>query len=127
MAALDRRRNVSTLGRSSQTPSRRCPRDARPFSRSTEPPPHNGRASRPPGSLVDAVPVTRRRAGEMSRRASASLRQFLFLPPLAEADCVEPPVKAYDTAAALAPLRDLGIATALSVQNGVLKNEQLTQ
>jgi 2-dehydropantoate 2-reductase len=42
------------------------------------------------------------------------------------ADVLIVTVKTYDMATALVPLRDLGIATALSVQNGVLKNEQLT-
>ncbi|MBI2886794.1 MAG: 2-dehydropantoate 2-reductase [Chloroflexi bacterium] len=41
------------------------------------------------------------------------------------ADVLIMAVKTYDTAAALAPLRHLDVATVLSVQNGVLKNEQL--
>ena len=41
------------------------------------------------------------------------------------ADVLIVAVKTYDMAAALAPLRHLNVATVLSVQNGVLKNEQL--
>jgi 2-dehydropantoate 2-reductase len=41
------------------------------------------------------------------------------------ADVLIVAVKTYDMAAALAPLRHLDVATVLSIQNGVLKNEQL--
>ena len=44
---------------------------------------------------------------------------------LRAADVLIVAVKTYDMAAALAPLRHLDVATVLSVQNGVLKNEQL--
>ena len=44
---------------------------------------------------------------------------------LPAADVLIVTVKTYDTAAALAPLRHLDVATVLSVQNGVLKNDQL--
>jgi 2-dehydropantoate 2-reductase len=44
---------------------------------------------------------------------------------LAEADFLILSVKTYDTAAALNSLRHLKLSAALSVQNGVLKNEQL--
>jgi 2-dehydropantoate 2-reductase len=43
------------------------------------------------------------------------------------ADLLIVTVKTYDTAAALAPLRDLDVASVLSVQNGVLKDAQLAQ
>lgn len=43
-----------------------------------------------------------------------------------QADVVIVAIKTYDTDAALAPLRGLKIKSALSVQNGVLKNEQLS-
>lgn len=43
------------------------------------------------------------------------------------ADVLIVAVKTYDTAAALASLRHLDVATVLSVQNGVLKNEQLAK
>jgi 2-dehydropantoate 2-reductase len=41
------------------------------------------------------------------------------------ADVLIVAVKTYDMAAALAPLRHLEVSTVLSIQNGVLKNEQL--
>jgi len=44
---------------------------------------------------------------------------------LRQADVVIVSVKTYDTAQALAPLRGLEVRSALSVQNGVLKNQQL--
>jgi ketopantoate reductase len=43
------------------------------------------------------------------------------------ADVLIVAVKTYDMAAALAPLRHLEVATVLSIQNGVLKNEQLAE
>jgi 2-dehydropantoate 2-reductase len=46
---------------------------------------------------------------------------------LETADVVIVAVKTYDTEAALAPLSGLSAKTALSVQNGVLKNDQLAQ
>ena len=42
-----------------------------------------------------------------------------------QADVVIVAIKTYDTAQALAPLRGLSVQSAFSVQNGVLKNEQL--
>jgi 2-dehydropantoate 2-reductase len=42
-----------------------------------------------------------------------------------EADVVIVAIKTYDTVQALAPLRGLRVKSALSVQNGVLKNQQL--
>ena len=42
------------------------------------------------------------------------------------ADVVIVAIKTYDTAQALAPLRGLSVKSALSVQNGVLKNQQLS-
>lgn len=44
---------------------------------------------------------------------------------LRQADMVIVSVKTYDTAQALAPLRGMEVKSALSVQNGVLKNQQL--
>ena len=44
-----------------------------------------------------------------------------------QADVVIVAIKTYDTAQALAPLRRLSVKTAFSVQNGVLKNEQLSE
>jgi len=43
-----------------------------------------------------------------------------------QADVVIVAIKTYDTAQALAPLRGLKVKSALSVQNGVLKNQQLS-
>jgi 2-dehydropantoate 2-reductase len=45
---------------------------------------------------------------------------------LRETDVVIVAIKTYDTAQALAPLRALGVKSAFSVQNGVLKNQQLS-
>lgn len=46
---------------------------------------------------------------------------------LGEADVLIVAIKTYDTAQALAPLRGLKVKSALSVQNGVLKNQQLSE
>jgi len=45
---------------------------------------------------------------------------------LRETDVVIVAIKTYDTAQALAPLRALSVKSAFSVQNGVLKNQQLS-
>ena len=46
---------------------------------------------------------------------------------LRQADVVIVAIKTYDTAQALAPLRGLSVKSAFSVQNGVLKNQQLSE
>ena len=46
---------------------------------------------------------------------------------LRQADVVIVAIKTYDTAQALAPLRGLRVKSAFSVQNGVLKNRQLSE